>query len=58
MIAESNERLQKDLETIKQQTYDEIRGRTEEHRRKYGIEVSATELKREDQELRKRLGMK
>ncbi len=58
MVAESNEQLQKDLETIKQQTYDEIRGRTEEHRRKYGIEVSAAELKREDQELKKRLGMK
>ncbi len=58
MNAERNEQLQIDLETIKRQTYDEINRRTEEHRRKYGIEVPAAELKREDQELRKRLGLK
>jgi len=58
MIAESNKQLQKNLETMKQQAYDAIRGRTEEHRQKYGIEVSPAELKREDQELRKRLGIK
>jgi len=57
-IAAINEQTQRDVGALKQRTYEQIKSQTEKFRQERGLKVSEAQLKKEDQELRKRLGLK
>ena len=58
MIEKIDKGTQIEIEALKQKTYKNIKRNMEEFRQKHGTEVSPAELEKEDQELRRRIGLK